>query len=81
MTVNGNYSPNVIEAEPGVPLRIKVDHPSPGGCDETLVFPDLGISRRLPPMGKDELVVPALQPGQYRFTCQMNMLSGTLVVE
>ena len=80
MTVNQNYDPNIIEAKAGVPLRIRIDHPNPGGCDQTLVFPDLGIYEDLPPNGKTEIVIPAQEPGEYLFTCQMNMLSGTLVV-
>ena len=81
LVVNGNYDPNVIEAKAGVPLTINIDHPSPGGCDQTLVFPDFGISRDLPPNGKDVITFTPDKPGSYRFTCGMNMLSGTLVVK
>lgn len=81
MTVNGNYDPNVIEAKAGVPLTFKIDHPSPGGCDQYLVFPDFGVSQELPPNGKTEITITPDKPGTYRFTCGMGMLNGTLIVQ
>jgi len=81
MTVNGNYDPNVIEAKAGVPLTFKIDHPSPGGCDGVLVFPDFGVSEELPPNGKTEITITPDKPGTYRFTCGMGMLNGTLIVQ
>lgn len=81
MTVNGGYDPNVIEARAGVPLRIRIEHPSPGGCDQTLVFRDFGVYRDLPPYGRTEVVFTPKKAGTYGFTCGMNMLSGTLVVK
>lgn len=81
MTVNGGYNPDHITAKAGLPLRVRINHPGPaGGCDGTLVFPDFGISRRLPASGRDEIVLNPLRAGTYRFTCGMNMLTGTLVV-
>jgi hypothetical protein len=81
LTVNGNYNPNYITAKAGLPLRIKIDHPSQGGCDGTLVFPDLGIRKDLAPASRDEIVIGPAKAGTYRFTCGMGMLSGTLVLK
>jgi hypothetical protein len=80
LTVNNGYYPNYITAKAGLPLRIKIYHPSQGGCDGTLVFPDWGVRKDLAPASRDEIVLAPAKAGTYRFTCGMGMLSGTLVL-
>jgi hypothetical protein len=80
LTVNNGYSPNYITAKAGLPLRIKIDHPSQGGCDGVLVFPDFGVQKTLAPNSRDEILLAPAKAGTYRFTCGMGMLSGTLVL-
>ena len=49
VTVKGGYSPNLIRARQGVPLRLVFDRQEAGECTSRVVFPDLGVSRSLPP--------------------------------
>jgi sulfite exporter TauE/SafE/plastocyanin domain-containing protein len=81
LTVAGGYDPASITAKAGIPLKLIVARHEQNGCSKYLVFPDLGLKTELPDDGQLSVDIPALRAGTYRFTCQMNMLSGQLVVQ
>lgn len=78
--VKGGYSPSVIEAEAGVPLRLMFDRKESGECSSHVVFPDFGIDRVLPAFRTTTVTLTPNRPGEYGFACGMNMLHGTLRV-
>ena len=78
--VKGGYSPSIIEAEAGIPLRLVFDRKEDGECSSHVVFSDFGIDRLLPAFRTTTLTLDSLQPGEYGFACGMNMLHGTLKV-
>ena len=78
--VKGGYSPSIIEAESGMPLRLVFDRKEDGECSSHVVFSDFGIDRLLPAFRTTTLTLDSLQPGEYGFACGMNMLHGTLKV-
>ena len=79
--VRGGYSPDVVRARAGRPIRIAFVREETASCSERVVFPAFGRSTMLP-YGERVLVeLPAAPPGTYEFTCAMNMLRGTIVVE
>jgi len=78
-TSTGSFNPNVIKAKAGVPIEIAFSQ-APGGCLSGVFFPDFGISEDLTAGGKT-VELPALEPGEYQFFCQMQMVSATIVVE
>ena len=78
--VKGGYSPSIIEAEAGIPLRLVFDRKEDGECSSHVVFSDFGIDRLLPAFRTTTLTLDPLQPGEYGFACGMNMLHGTLKV-
>jgi plastocyanin domain-containing protein len=50
-------------------------------CAKEVVFPEFGIKRELP---LNQSIVVTLNPkknGEFRFTCGMNMMRGSLVVQ
>lgn len=75
----GSFNPNVIKAQAGVPIEIDFSQ-APGGCLAGVIFPDFGIGEDLTVGGKT-IELPALEPGEYPFFCQMQMVSATIVVE
>ncbi len=81
ITVKGGYSPNLIRAREGVPLRLVFDRQEAGDCTSRVVFPDLGVSRSLAPFARTTLEFTPERSGQFGFACGMNMIHGTLVVE
>jgi Cu+-exporting ATPase len=79
--VRGGYSPDVLHAREGEPVRISFFRDEAAPCSERVVFPDFGKSAMLPRGEFVTVELPAAAPGAYEFTCAMNMLHGTLIVE
>ncbi len=80
VTENG-YEPASITLKKGVPARITFIRKSAKGCGTEVVFKDYNIRRALP---LNKPVVVALTPnktGDFNFTCGMNMMRGTVVVQ
>lgn len=78
-TSQGSFNPNAIKAKAGVPIEIEFSQ-APGGCLSGVLFADFDIAEDLT-AGPKTVKLPALQPGEYAFSCQMNMVTGTLIVE
>ncbi len=78
--VKGGYSPAVIEAEAGMPLRLVFDRKEDGECSSHVVFADFGVDLALPAFRTTTLTLHPQNPGEYPFACGMNMLHGTLKV-
>jgi P-type Cu+ transporter len=81
ITVKGGYSPDVIRARKGVPLRLVFDRKEAGECSSQVMFPDFNISKNLAPYAKTTLEFTPDKAGRFGFVCGMNMLHGTLIVE
>jgi len=79
--VRGGYSPDVLHAPAGEPVRISFFRDETAACSERVVFPDFGKSAMLPRGEFVTVELPPAEPGSYEFTCAMNMLHGTLIVD
>lgn len=75
----GSFDPNTINAKAGVPIEIEFSQ-APGGCLSAVLFADFGIQEDLTGGGKT-IKLPALEAGEYAFSCQMQMVSGKIVVK
>jgi hypothetical protein len=74
------FDPAVIPAKAGQPLKLAFFRPNAANCAREVVFPDLGITKELPP---GETVVVDITPpksGPLVFECGMKMLKGQLIV-
>lgn len=78
---NGVYAPNVLRVKPGIPLRLHVRVREKHSCATKILVPDLKLDFDLPPAGDVDLMLPAMKPGTYLFTCGRKMVKGTIVVE
>ena len=81
VTVKGGYSPNLIRAQQGVPLRLTFDRQEAGDCTARVVLPDFGVSRSLAPFARTTVELTPDRAGEFGFACGMNMVHGTLIVE
>ncbi|HXF74004.1 MAG TPA: heavy metal translocating P-type ATPase [Actinomycetota bacterium] len=81
VAVKGGYSPAVIRVRQGVPLRITFDRQEAGECTSEVVFPDFRVRRTLPAYARTTVELLPARPGEFRFSCGMNMVHGLLVVE
>jgi len=81
VVVKGGYSPTVVRARTAVPLRMVFDRQEDGDCSARVVFADLAQSAWLAPYTKTNVDVLFDRPGQFGFSCGMNMIHGTVLVE
>lgn len=79
--VKGGYEPNVIVVRKGQPVRLDFYRDETSSCSDTVVFGDFGISQPLPAFKTTPVEFTPAKAGEFTFTCGMNMLRGTLIVE
>ena len=77
--VKGGYSPDLLVVEAGRPVRLRFLREETSSCTERVVFDGLDISRSLPTGQEVVIDLPALEPGEHPFACQMGMVRGKLV--
>ncbi|MCT2277798.1 heavy metal translocating P-type ATPase [Micromonospora chalcea] len=81
VTVRGGYQPDVIQVRQGLPVEIMFDRQETGDCSSRVVFADLGITAGLPAHRQTPVRFTPDKAGTLGFTCGMNMIRGSLVVE
>ena len=78
---NGTYEPSRISLSAGKSSTLRFLRTDESPCSSVVVFAGLDISEDLPVGEIKEISLPALPPGEYPFTCQMQMYRGDLVVK
>jgi hypothetical protein len=73
----GYFDPTVIELAAGVPAEITFSEGR--GCLAGVIFEQFGIVQDLTDGGAT-VSIPPLEPGEYPFSCDMQMVYGALVV-
>lgn len=81
ITVKGGYSPDVVVVKQGKPVRLDFFRDETASCSEEVVFGDFGIARRLPAYRTTPVEFTPGEPGEFTWTCGMNMMRGKLIVE
>lgn len=74
------YSPDVIIAKKGVPLKINISSDSDAGCAVELVFPEFNINKTVPAGKTDVIEILPAQEGTYNYRCSMDMYRGKLII-
>ncbi|BAY20904.1 hypothetical protein NIES2100_06480 [Calothrix sp. NIES-2100] len=80
VTVDGGYDPNRIVVQVGKPVRLKFARKDPSSCLEQVVIPDFHIAADLPLNQVTTVEFTPETPGEYTFTCGMNMFRGAIAV-
>ncbi|HEY2796806.1 MAG TPA: cupredoxin domain-containing protein [Thermoanaerobaculia bacterium] len=80
VVVEGGYSPDLIRARVGRPLRLVFDRRDSSPCTDEIVFPDFGIRRALAANARTVVEIRPDRVGEFTFSCGMNMLHGRLQV-
>jgi len=80
VVVEGGYSPDVIRARVGRPLRLIFDRRDASPCTDEIVFPDFGIRRALAANARTVVEIRPERTGEFTFSCGMNMLHGRILV-
>jgi plastocyanin domain-containing protein len=76
---DGVYTPARIEIEADKPVTLNFLRKDASPCAEKVIFSDLNISEDLPINKEKAIEIKVPQPGEYEFTCQMQMYRGTLI--
>jgi hypothetical protein len=74
---DGYFDPTIVELAAGIPSQLVFSEGQ--GCLAEVSFPQFGIERDLT-SGGATVEIPALQAGEYPFSCGMEMVYGVLVV-
>ena len=80
VTVKGGYQPATIVAKAGQLVRLNFTRRESTPCGEEVVLPDFGKRAHLPQGRTVPVEVKPEKPGEYEFTCGMNMYKGKLIV-
>ena len=75
---NNTFAPNIIFATAGTPIEFRISEGA--GCMAEFSFPEFNVYADLT-QGGAVVELPALDPGEYSFSCGMEMVFGTLVVQ
>jgi len=81
ITLKGGYAPDVIVVKQGRPVRLNFYRDETSSCSEQVIFGDFGIARDLPAYKTTPVEFTPEKPGEFSFTCGMNMLHGKVVVK
>lgn len=75
------YHPSSVSAPAGQPVRLTITRTSDEGCGQQVVFPSLNIRRDLPLNRAVSVDFSMPASGSVAFTCGMDMLRGSVVVQ
>lgn len=81
ITVDGGYVPNTVTLKQGVPATLVFNRKDPSACLEEVVFPDFGIHETLPTGARHTIDLDTTRPGEYKYSCGMNMFFGKVVIK
>ncbi|WP_253274421.1 cupredoxin domain-containing protein [Myxosarcina sp. GI1] len=78
--VERGYEPARIIVQAGLPVRLNFFRQDPNNCLGKVLLPDFNIKADLPLNQAISLEFTPHQPGEYRFTCGMEMFHGIVEV-
>ncbi|MBD2744898.1 cupredoxin domain-containing protein [Coleofasciculus sp. FACHB-1120] len=79
--VDGGYDPNRVVVKAGQPVRLNFFRKDPSSCLEKIILPDFHIAKDLDLNRMTPVEFTPKIPGEYAFTCGMNMARGVLEVK
>jgi len=79
--VKGGYQPSSIRVKSGQRVRLNFMRREASTCGEEVLIPDFGKRAYLPENLNVPIEIMLEKPGEYEFTCGMNMYRGKLIAE
>jgi plastocyanin domain-containing protein len=81
INVNKGYTPNRVVVKAGQRVQLNFLRENPSNCLAKVLIPDLGIAADLPLNEMTSIEFTPEKPGEYAFTCDMNMFRGAISVQ
>lgn len=79
---NDGYSPRLLHAKSGIPLKLNLVTNNTYSCARGFVIPALNVEQLLPANGTVLIDIPPQQSGSVmQFTCSMGMYTGQIVFD
>ena len=78
ITVDGGYEPNQVVVEAGQLVRLNFFRRDASSCLEKVLVPDFHIAQDLTLNQVTTVEFTPKKPGEYTFSCGMNMYRGTI---
>lgn len=78
---SGVYTPSRIEVPVGRPIILRFLRKDVSPCAEKVLLNDFNIAADLTVGEPKDVVIIPKEPGEYEFTCQMQMYRGQLVAK
>jgi len=79
--VDGGYEPSQVVVKAGQPVQLNFFRKDPSRCLERVLLPDFRIAADLALNQVTAIEFTPDKPGEYIFTCGMNMFRGVVKVE
>lgn len=79
--VDGGYEPSQVVVKAGQPVQLNFFRRDPSSCLEKVLLPDFRIAADLPLNQETAIQFTPNKPGEYPFTCGMNMFRGVIKAE
>lgn len=79
--VDGGYEPSHVIVKSGQPVRLNFFRSDPNSCLDKVLFPDFHIAQDLALNHVTPIEFTPAKPGQYQFSCGMNMFHGVVEVQ
>jgi plastocyanin domain-containing protein len=77
--VDGGYTPNIITVQVGKPVKLNFLRQDPSSCLEQVLLPDFNQALNLTLNQTTSVEILPEKPGEYTFTCGMNMYRGVII--
>lgn len=81
ITVEGGYKPSTIVVPAGKTTMLNFTRTDDNSCLEEVVLSDFKIRKTLPINEKVTVKITPEKPGEYPFSCGMNMFHGKIIVK
>ena len=81
ITVSGGYKPSTIVVPVSKTTTLYFTRTEDNSCLEEIVLSDFKIRKTLPLNEKVSITITPDKPGEYPFSCGMNMFHGKIIVK
>ena len=78
IVVDGGYTPDRIEVRAGEPVKLNFFRKDPNNCLSQVLLPDFNQALDLTINQITSVEIVPEKPGEYTFTCGMNMYRGVI---
>lgn len=81
IVVDGGYTPDRIEVTAGEPVKLNFYRQDPSNCLSKVLLPDFNKALDLTLNQTISVEIVPEKPGEYIFTCGMNMYRGVIIAD